>query len=71
MALTATATTSVQSKILSQLGLRDPLIAKTSFNRWNLHYSVSASLYRRFLKHGLDYSSFALTHLLTPTTLPL
>lgn len=41
MALTATATPRVQSEIMSNLGLRNPLVAKTSFNRWNLHYSVS------------------------------
>ncbi|CAN0390282.1 unnamed protein product, partial [Scytosiphon promiscuus] len=40
MALTATATPRVQSEIMSNLSLRNPLIAKTSFNRWNLHYSV-------------------------------
>ncbi|CAM9478460.1 unnamed protein product [Ascophyllum nodosum] len=43
MALTATATSSVQSKIVSQLGLRDPFVAKTSFNRWNLHYSIKST----------------------------
>ncbi|CAM9820322.1 unnamed protein product, partial [Ectocarpus sp. 4 AP-2014] len=40
MALTATATPRVQSEIMTNLGLRNPLVAKTSFNRWNLHYSV-------------------------------
>ncbi|CAN0315428.1 unnamed protein product, partial [Hapterophycus canaliculatus] len=40
MALTATATPRVQSEIMSNLSLREPLVAKTSFNRWNLHYSV-------------------------------
>ena len=41
MALTATATPRVQSEIMAGLGLRSPLVAKTSFNRWNLHYSAS------------------------------
>ncbi|KAJ3039708.1 hypothetical protein HDV00_011940 [Rhizophlyctis rosea] len=42
MALTATATPKVQSDILTNLALRDDLlIAKTTFNRPNLSYSVS------------------------------
>lgn len=44
MALTATATPRVQSEIMSGLGLRNPLVAKTSFNRWNLHYSVGRAV---------------------------
>ena len=46
MALTATATKRVQAEIISSLRLRDPLVAKTSFNRRNLHYSVSRSACR-------------------------
>ena len=41
MALTATATPRVQTEIMSNLRLRNPLVCRTSFNRWNLHYSVS------------------------------
>eukprot|EP00903_Cladosiphon_okamuranus_P019699 g18102.t1 len=40
MALTATATPRVQTEIISNLRLRNPLVCRTSFNRWNLHYSV-------------------------------
>ncbi|MGH2493547.1 MAG: DNA helicase RecQ [Ktedonobacteraceae bacterium] len=40
MALTATATTRVRKDILSQLGLRDPLVHIASFNRPNLSYEV-------------------------------
>eukprot|EP00752_Nemacystus_decipiens_P004929 g4486.t1 len=40
MALTATATPRVQTEIMSNLRLRSPLVCRTSFNRWNLHYSV-------------------------------
>ncbi len=40
MALTATATTRVRKDILSQLGLRDPLVHIASFNRPNLAYEV-------------------------------
>lgn len=40
MALTATATPHVEQEIINNLGLRNPFVAKTSFNRSNLHYSV-------------------------------
>ncbi|HEY6541192.1 MAG TPA: DNA helicase RecQ, partial [Ktedonobacteraceae bacterium] len=40
MALTATATERVRRDILSQLGLRDPLVHLASFNRPNLCYEV-------------------------------
>ncbi len=40
MALTATATERVRRDILSQLGLRDPLVHIASFNRPNLSYEV-------------------------------
>ncbi|HEU0000276.1 MAG TPA: DNA helicase RecQ, partial [Ktedonobacteraceae bacterium] len=40
MALTATATARVRQDILSQLGLRDPLVHIASFNRPNLSYEV-------------------------------
>ena len=40
MALTATATERVRQDILSQLGLRDPLVHIASFNRPNLSYEV-------------------------------
>ena len=40
MALTATATARVRKDILSQLGLRDPLVHIASFNRPNLSYEV-------------------------------
>ena len=40
LALTATATPSVQADIVSNLRLRDPLIVRTPFNRTNLKYTV-------------------------------
>ena len=40
MALTATATPRVQADIVAQLRLRNPLVAKTTFNRPNLSYSA-------------------------------
>src|ERR1044071_472271 len=40
IALTATATPKVQSDILKNLGLRNPNIFISSFNRQNLHYEV-------------------------------
>lgn len=41
MALTATATPRVEEEIKTNLCLRNPFVAKTSFNRPNLHYMVS------------------------------
>lgn len=41
MALTATATERVRADILAQLGLRDPAVFVSSFNRPNLTYSVA------------------------------
>lgn len=40
IALTATATPKVQSDIVKNLGLRDPKIFISSFNRPNLHYEI-------------------------------
>ena len=40
IALTATATPKVQSDIIKNLDLRDPLVFISSFNRPNLHYEV-------------------------------
>ena len=40
IALTATATPKVQSDILKNLGLRDPLVLISSFNRENLYYEI-------------------------------
>src|SRR5678816_3882940 len=40
IALTATATPKVQSDILRNLGLRNPKVYISSFNRPNLHYEV-------------------------------
>ncbi len=40
IALTATATTQVRADILAQLGLRDPAVFISSFNRPNLTYSI-------------------------------
>lgn len=40
LALTATATKRVQRDIIEQLGLRQPQIHITSFNRTNIHYEV-------------------------------
>lgn len=40
IALTATATPKVQSDIVKNLGLRDPNVFISSFNRENLHYEV-------------------------------
>ena len=40
VALTATATPKVQSDILKNLGLRDPSVFISSFNRQNLHYEI-------------------------------
>ncbi len=40
IALTATATPKVQSDIVKNLGLRDPKIFISSFNRSNLYYEI-------------------------------
>ena len=40
IALTATATPKVQSDIIKNLGLRDPLVYISSFNRPNLYYEI-------------------------------
>jgi ATP-dependent DNA helicase RecQ len=40
MALTATATPAVMAEIESRLGLRDPKVIRTGFDRPNLHFSV-------------------------------
>lgn len=39
MALTATATSRVQTDIVSQLRLKDPVRLVSSFNRPNVHYT--------------------------------
>lgn len=44
IALTATATPKVQSDIVNNLGLRDPKIFISSFNRSNLYYEVQPKL---------------------------
>src|SRR5688572_21425729 len=44
IALTATATPKVQSDIVKNLGLRDPNIFISSFNRPNLHYEVQPKI---------------------------
>ncbi len=44
IALTATATPKVQSDIVKNLGLRDPNIFISSFNRPNLHYEVLSKI---------------------------
>eukprot|EP01113_Clastostelium_recurvatum_P049454 TRINITY_DN9162_c0_g1_i3.p1 TRINITY_DN9162_c0_g1~~TRINITY_DN9162_c0_g1_i3.p1 ORF type:complete len:853 (-),score=196.62 TRINITY_DN9162_c0_g1_i3:25-2583(-) len=40
MALTATATQKVQDDIINILGLRNPFVSRTSFNRPNIHYEI-------------------------------
>ena len=69
MALTATATSFVQSKIVSQLGLRDPFVAKTSFNRWNLHYSVSERGSEYYSVDSVPYSLLMLILLVSTIAL--
>src|ERR1700744_1677306 len=44
IALTATATPKVQSDILKNLGLRDPKIFISSFNRGNLYYEIQPKI---------------------------
>lgn len=44
MALTATATPKVQSDIVKNLGLRDPMIFISSFNRPNLYYEIQPKI---------------------------
>lgn len=44
IALTATATPKVQSDILKNLGLRDPAIFISSFNRENLYYEIQPKI---------------------------
>ena len=44
IALTATATPKVQSDIVKNLGLRNPKIFISSFNRPNLYYEVQPKL---------------------------
>lgn len=39
-AVTATATKRIEADIICDLGLRDPMIIRTSFNRPNIHYSI-------------------------------
>jgi ATP-dependent DNA helicase RecQ len=46
IALTATATPKVQSDILKNLGLRDPKIYVSSFNRPNLYYEIQPKVNR-------------------------
>jgi len=46
IALTATATPKVQSDIVENLGLRDPRIFISSFNRPNLYYEIRAKVTR-------------------------
>ena len=44
IALTATATPKVQSDIVKNLGLRDPKIFISSFNRSNLYYEIQPKI---------------------------
>jgi bloom syndrome protein len=44
VALTATATRTVQGEIIRSLRLRDPLVVRTTVNRPNIHYTVKASV---------------------------
>ena len=53
IALTATATPSVQQDILQQLRLRQPNIHHTSFNRTNIHYEIQLKAKRAY--HQLPY----------------
>ncbi len=56
VAMTATATPKVQSDILKNLGLRNPNIFISSFNRNNLHYEIQPKLKKdQTIKHIVKF----------------
>lgn len=58
VALTATATPKVQSDILKNLGLRDPAIYISSFNRENLYYEIQPKVKKEHtIKHIVRFIS--------------
>jgi ATP-dependent DNA helicase RecQ len=58
VALTATATPKVQSDIVKNLGLRDPNIFISSFNRSNLYYEIQPKLQKeQTVKHIVKFIS--------------
>ncbi len=58
VALTATATPKVQSDILKNLGLRDPAIYISSFNRENLYYEIQPKVKKdHTIKHIVRFIS--------------
>jgi ATP-dependent DNA helicase RecQ len=58
MALTATATPKVQSDIVKNLGLRDPNIFISSFNRANLYYEIQPKIQKeQTIKHIVKFIS--------------
>lgn len=69
IALTATATPKVQDDIISNLGLRDPLVFVSSFNRPNLYYEIQPKIKKsqtdesivRFIKSMKDKSGIIYT----------
>ncbi len=69
VALTATATPKVQSDIVKNLGLRDPNIYISSFNRANLYYEIQPKLKKdqtirnivRFISHNAGKSGIIYT----------
>jgi ATP-dependent DNA helicase RecQ len=69
IALTATATPKVQSDIVKNLGLRDPNVFISSFNRENLHYEVLPKIRKeqtiksmvRFISHNRGKSGIIYT----------
>ncbi len=58
IALTATATPKVQSDIIKNLGLRDPNVFISSFNRSNLYYEIQPKVNKeQTLKHMVKFIS--------------
>jgi len=58
MALTATATPKVQSDIVKNLGLREPNIFISSFNRANLYYEIQPKIHKeQTIKHIVKFIS--------------
>ena len=58
VALTATATPKVQSDILKNLGLREPAILISSFNRENLYYEIQPKVNKdQTIKHIVKFIS--------------
>src|SRR5678810_365455 len=81
IALTATATPKVQSDIVKNLGLRNPKIFISSFNRSNLYYEIQPKIKKeqtiksvvKFIsqnkgKSGIIYTPVSYTHLTLPTS---